>query len=102
MNLFFTLFSRLRIRIDVPLPPHLPSLSPLHDIFFSALLSSPLHCSAHSSIGIPLHLLIIGEAKAELKSTTSDAADCFRHLLKQYPGTERLATATLHYVVLLL
>lgn len=37
-------------------------------------------------VGIPLHLLIIGEAKAELKNTTSDAANCFRHLLMLYPG----------------
>lgn len=35
--------------------------------------------------GIPLHLLIIGDAKLELRSTISDAADCFRYLLKLYP-----------------
>ena len=45
------------------------------------------HTQTHTHTGIPLHLLIIGEAKAELRSPTSDAADCFRCLLKQYPGT---------------
>jgi hypothetical protein len=42
------------------------------------------------NIGIPLHLLITGDAKLELESPVSEASDCFRYLLKLSPESASL------------
>jgi hypothetical protein len=40
--------------------------------------------------GIPLHLLITGDAKEGLRSPISETSDCFRYLLKLYPESAGL------------